>query len=276
MKMFRALIAALTVAAGLAGPAQADRSFLTHFMGGQGCAVGPEAAMAAHLPSDRMYPALLDFAEAALAEGNAERQGDWIVLGPEICTIRLPKIEAAFDLDDPVVERAFGPIDEFAEYEDYGCYLNVDALFDGLRSDYGLGDDRLMQVYADLVAKGVVEGTITFYSDDVLVTPPGFQRISGACADLDGIADIRRSQALLRENFDQIVRANAAAVTCAPSSSAVDMVVGRTVTELAEGQPANVWGLMEVLMLGISAGWVEGASLTERGTPRPPICSYDN
>jgi hypothetical protein len=56
----------------------------------------------------------------------------------------------------------------------------------------------------------------------------------------------------------------------------VTVEVARALADVTNGAAVNAWTMMDRLVLAIGAGWVEGLNATERGTPRPPICSYGN
>ncbi len=41
---------------------------------------------------------------------------------------------------------------------------------------------------------------------------------------------------------------------------------------IAEGRNGNAWLLFEFQVIAMGAGWYEGMTFIERGTPRPPLC----
>ena len=95
---------------------------LVDFLAGQGCAIGPatrDAAIAAGFTAEEIDA----YAGAALSEGSAAREGEWVVLPTETCEIRPPEITPAIKLSDPEVMAAISAIDEYEG--DPGCFLTV-------------------------------------------------------------------------------------------------------------------------------------------------------
>ncbi len=272
--MSRALAAASVVLTLAAGGLCAQEDTLGEFLAGHGCVVGPADVMADDGVPRKMHDDLTAYAETALDAGQAERQGDWVVLGPELCTIHPPEIDTAYEISSPVVARSISAIDAYAEFEEYGCFVASEEMQQDLMQQEGLTRDAAAVAYLEVLAEGVRSGRASFFSDDPLRTPVGFQVLTGDCADVPRIDDIRRSQALMLEHFDTLVRDNASRVTCEANGAPVTVEVGQTLTVLTNGEAVNAWTMMDMLMLAIGAGWVEGISATERGTPRPPICSY--
>jgi hypothetical protein len=43
---------------------------------------------------------------------------------------------------------------------------------------------------------------------------------------------------------------------------------------MSGGRVENAWLGLELQIIVLGLGWQEGASLTERGTPRPPVCHF--
>lgn len=272
--MSRARAAAGIVTMLAAGGAQADDASVRAYLSENGCVVGPQARMAQDMPTPEFHATLTTYAEAALARGEAERHGDWIVLGPELCTIQPPKIDTRYDIASPVVQRGIGAVDAHAEFEEYGCFIVGEDMQQALMQQDGLTRDAAAVAYYRILAEGVRSGRVSFFSDDPLRTPVGFQVLTGACAAVPRIDAIRRSQALMLEHFDTLVRDNASRVTCEAIVAPVTVEVGQTLADITNGEAVNAWTMMDMMMLAIGTGWVEGINATERGTPRPPICSH--
>lgn len=258
-----------------AGGLRAQEDTLGEVLAEHGCVVGPAEVMADEGVAPDLRDELMAYAETALDAGQAERQGDWIVLGPELCTIRPPQIDRAYDITSPIVAQSISAVDAYAEFEEYGCFVSGEEMQQDLMRQDGLTRDAAAVAYLEVLAEGVRSGRVSFFSDDPLRTPMGFQVLTGECADVPWIDDIRRSQALMLKHFDTLVRDNASRVTCEANSAPVTVEVGQALTDLTNGEAPNAWTMMDMMVLAIGAGWVEGISANERGTPRPPICSYD-
>jgi hypothetical protein len=266
-RVMRNLIAVVLLWAAVAMPGQAETtSELSDLFGGQGCTIRVSSD-----ETDAVAADLRDKALAALAQGQAERQGDRIVFGPETCTIRPPKITSAFALDHHLVQFAVGEKVSNPEWEEFGCFFGLD---DFLKRTPPFARDAATRAYYALIGKGVLEGTVAFYSDDVLRTPIGFQLLTGDCADVPQIDAIRRNHALFIEHFDALVRANAALLRCEAGSSPASPEIVQTLAGLTEGASDNAWMFVEMMLVALGAGWVEGAGHKTKGVPRPPICTF--
>lgn len=264
-----ALALSLTAGAALGQDVSVEESIAAY-----GCVVGPRQNIGPEPPSPELHSTLQSYANAALDAGQAERQGDWIVLGPDICTILPPEIESTHDITSPVVARSISAIDAYAEFEEYGCFVSSEEMQQDLMQQDGLTRDAAAVAYFGVLAEGVRSGRASFFSDDPLRTPMGFQVLTGDCADVPDIEKIRRSQALMLEHFDTLVRDNAGRVACEVNRAPVTVEVAQTLAEITDGEAVNAWTMMDMMLLAIGAGWVDGVSATERGTPRPPICSH--
>lgn len=258
----------------LAMPAQADTSSrLLDVLAGLGCAVGPEARMVQTLPASTPYAALRAFADQALDNGTAVQQGDWTVLNARTCTIRIPDLTSPVALDDPEAQAALSAVDAYPE--DAGCFFETDRFATALMDTRGFTEDEAARAYIDMFGVAIAEGKATFYSGDPLRTPPGFQSLVGDCAEVPNIDLIRYNQSLLRQHFDTVVRTNAAKVRCGPSGPVVDFTAYReSLAAVSDGRPGNAFGGLELHVIAMAAGWVEGHGATDRGRPRPPICSH--
>ena len=269
----RLLLAALTLLLGSGGALGQDVS-VEERLAAYGCVVGPRHSMGVEPPSSELHAKLQSYANAALDRGQAERQGDWIVLGPDHCTIIPPVIETTYDIESPLVQRHVSDIDAYAEFGEHGCFIASEGIEKDLVALEGLTPAEATLAYLRMIAQGVESGRVTFFSDDPLRTPSGFQVLTGACAEVPQIDAMRRSQELMLEHFDMVVRENAKRVACAPNVNSVTMEIAQVLSDATGGASENEWTIMDFLLLSIGAGWVEGVTATQRGTPRPPICSY--
>lgn len=95
----------------IAFPASADVEKLWQFMGGQGCTVGADsrtAAVAAGFAPEEIDSAV----DAVLANGTAQRQGDYILLKRQICRLRLPDgISSPYTVLSPEIVAITSDID---------------------------------------------------------------------------------------------------------------------------------------------------------------------
>jgi hypothetical protein len=125
-----------------------------------------------------------------------------------------------------------------------------------------------------MLGTAVAEGHFAFYSDSPLRTPAGFQLTTGECADDPQMPQIRESHAFLLEHFDTLIRANSAHIACTYGADPLTFELGSIAETLAEGGRPNPWLGLELMVIAMGAGWYEGMSMTEKGTPRPPLCHY--
>ncbi|WP_417837756.1 hypothetical protein [Tritonibacter scottomollicae] len=304
-------------------PETNEEALLT-YLGGDGCVIGPHsagAATAAGFDGD----ALAALGARLLADGSAEKQGDWTVLGPEVCTIRFPDVTSELTLNSPEVQDtlrtalSIPSLDEIQwlnattdtlreeglslrNFEEQGIAaqelravgIDPDALAKhmerprcllggsteltrALQQTRGWSQDRSFRAAVALIASGLKQGELTFFSDDILVTPPGFMLTAPACWTSEEEDAIARSHAMLEQHFDRFVRARGAETSC-DTNEVSGALMGREAyllwTQLAGREPENVWIGFEVFWGAIGAGWFEGASFTEKGTPRPPLCRF--
>ncbi|MCG7623487.1 hypothetical protein MHM97_08935 [Epibacterium sp. Ofav1-8] len=306
-----------------APPPETEDAALLTFLGGDGCVIGPHsagAATAAGFDGD----ALTALGARLLADGSAEKQGDWIVLGPEVCTIRIPdvtpeltlnsaEVQATFRRDlwvpslaylqdspettetlrerglslrdfqeegisaDELREVGIDP-DALAEHKTRPLCVSGGgpALIEELVESRGLSQDQSFHMAMEFFAAGLSDGKITFFSDSLLATPPGFMLTVPACWTPEEQAAITRSHAILEQHFGRFVRARGAETSCDTTNEVSDALMGRDAhllwTQLAGREPENAWIGFEVFLIALGAGWFEGASATEKGRPRPPLC----
>ena len=267
--MIRAVLLALA-----ASPAAADPALLD-FMGGQGCTFGADSRAAAKAAGfdDARIETLI---KQALAEGYAERQRDYIVLDVSLCTIRLPEITSAYTVTSPEIRAMTSEPGEMGEP---GCFLRDPPTdFDALKGSIpgaGFAD------YITFVGAGLISGDLRFYSPSSLMVPPGFQVLTGDCADVPNIDAIRRSHAFLASGFGDYIRALGAEMPC--NAAGFGTLTSDFTARMQGADPAkpledqleiNAWLFFEYEMIAMAAGWHEGMTGTEKGDPRPPICHY--
>jgi hypothetical protein len=267
-----------------ATPASANPELL-EFMGGQGCTFGADrraVATATGLSVDTINA----FIAQSLDDGTAVQEGDYVVLGEKVCTIRLPVIESAYTVASPEIVAMTSAVDAFASDGDLGCFL-IDPLtaFDAMNGgSRGAG----FEDYIAFVGAGLVSGDLRFYSPSALRTPFGFQNVRGPCAAVPDIAVIDRSHLALTTGFGGYIRALGAETLCEGDQSGDlpydDSIIARytatvqgfDLSDKAKDQPKiNAWLWFEYDLIAMAAGWHEGMTGTERGRPRPPLCHYD-
>ncbi|MGH1459551.1 MAG: hypothetical protein ACRBBT_11695 [Paracoccaceae bacterium] len=245
-----------------AAPALAGEAELLEGLGAQGCVIGADAA-----------PELRALADQALGQGTARQQGDWVLLPEEICTIRLPQIETSLSFDDPELRKVISDLDP-ASQEAPGCFLDTSDLGFNLSLSRGWAPQQAFDEMNRFIAAMLIAGEMTFYSDDLLRTPMGFQRISGPCADVADIDAMRRNSAQMVQHFGAYIRWQGETLTCGGGATADFGAAAAKMSELSGGQTGNVWMPLEYLFIGLAAGWLEGAGPRARGLPRPPLCHY--
>jgi hypothetical protein len=262
----------------LAQPAAADDRALLEFMGGQGCTFGPDSRAAA--VDAGFAEADIDAAvDKTLAGGDARREGAYVVLDAQVCTIRIPEINSPYTVTTPEIVAFTSAVDAFVSEGQPGCFLQDPlAWFDDLKGGK-LGAGFLD--YADFVAAGLIAGDITYYSETPLKTPRGFQIVVGDCAKVLQIKGIQRSHALLKQSFDPIIRSLGARTVCEPIGrfprEIEDMLVRLQGGDPAVNEPqdgVNSWMWLQIRMISIAAGWHEGLTGTVKGVMRPPLCHY--
>ncbi|KQN77601.1 hypothetical protein [Devosia sp. Leaf64] len=271
--MKRALFALCCLFAQIPGASAALAEDLDDFLVGQGCAIGPETtdlAVAAGFSADALSAVVTE------AEDDPEtfRTGDWIVLPPTLCVIAPPAVKSQIRIDDPEVVAVTSGIDDYAKFGERGCFLDGPGLPSTVQQTRGWDAETTNTEYMRFLAENLRAGTIAFFKDDPLSTPVGIQVLTGECADVPNISEIRANQALRDRYFDDLIRENATKVGCeedgGPGIAFMELAAERT-----KGKNTNAWLFAEVRFIAMGAGWYAGMSATERGTPRPPLCNYE-
>lgn len=211
----------------------------------------------------------------AQAVGFAKDEGDWGVIGPRLCTIKPPVVASRLSPSDADVAPFIRPIDPAAAPRDQGCIFANARLQDALgQSREWSAQTAHTEVFA-MMAAGIASGDIRFFGEASVRTPAGFQYTVGTCADVPAADAVKQSHDQLIAHFDAFVRASARFVGCEPGASLMHPRWADVYTGLGLAKPANAWLGFEVFVLAYGTGAYEGASLTERGTPRPPYCVFD-
>ncbi|RJE88203.1 hypothetical protein [Paracoccus onubensis] len=257
-------------------PARAEiaRTPLLEFFERQGCTIGPESRQAAR---DAGFAAeeIDELAAAALMQDQASQEGSWLVLSSGICRIRPPELTSAASLTDPDVIRHFTRKDEYASQGEPGCFLVGDALREDWQQARGWDPEKAYQEYMNLLGASVISGELSLYSDDPIHTPPGIILMTGDCADIPEMPDIRRSQRAMLAYFDELVRESAARVDCGETGEFFSYELPQIAMDLSDGKITNAFIFMDMMFVTMAAGWTEGSSLTEKGKARPPLCHLE-
>ncbi|PID36205.1 MAG: hypothetical protein CR993_05900 [Rhodobacterales bacterium] len=250
------------------------------FLGGYGCTLAADVLVAAE--QGGLDPAALRAAvEAYLEQGQARREGVFVVLDAEVCQIRLPKIDSPWSVSDPEIVAVTTPIDHFAEeFGEYGCFLT--ALGEEFESWHRAGrPDTDFRDYIRFLASGILSGEIRFFGPEPFFTPVGFQVMAGECARVPNAAEIARSHTFLTDaNFDEYIRAVGAGTSC--DARMIDpnaaMITARQQGAADGSEPAqeiNAWQWFEMDFIAMAAGWRVGMTWREKGQLRPPLCHYE-
>ncbi|MEO3999486.1 hypothetical protein [Mesorhizobium sp. CAU 1732] len=266
------LVAAMTFPVS-AATAHADDTQIIDFFAGEGCAIGPTTRALA-IEAGFEEEAIEALAQTARADPESVETGDWVVLSAASCKIRPPRVKSELRLDDPEIKSRISAIDLHADEGEPGCFLNADTLYEELMVTRGWLPDKALREHLRLLSENLVTGELAFYTDDSLSTPVGFQLTSGECADVPNMAEIRRSHQVLIENFDRLIRADMENAVCetdgSPSWQALQLF-----PELTGGESSNAWMAMEMRFILMGSGWIEGITMTNKGMPRPPLCTYE-
>jgi hypothetical protein len=209
--------------------------------------------------------------EARLVElGLAERHEGWLMLGPALCTIAPPQITATLKATDPDVAPFISAVDIDPEYP--GCFLDTAAMQARVQITRGWSAERAFQEYLRMFGAGVFSGEWRFFNDDPLATPVAVQYTGGECANLPYAAALAESHSDMIAAFDGFIRMNAPALPCEAGGAMGYIPWAEEYETLGQGPVINAWLKFEVYMALLSSDWVEGVSLTHKGTPRPPLC----
>lgn len=252
------VLAAVVVAAGFGGyfGAFAWLSGLQS-LGAQGCVIEPGVERPVK-------------ARVATAVGHAEEQGDWLLIGPALCTITPPDITATLRADDPDVAPYISAVDAYDGAP--GCFLNSFEMQAAVQATRGWSAERAFREYLAMFGAGVFSGEWRFFSASPLGTPVGPQFIGGACGNVPYADDLAESHRDLLAGFDGFIRARARFVPCEEGSATDDAAWVSYYEDLGQGPIVNAWHGFEVPLALLASDWVDGVGLNTKGKPRPPFC----
>ncbi len=259
--------------AGMISAAAAQPASLADFIADQACAIGPQTRTAA-IAAGHDAKAVDALIASARQDSKTVNTGQWLVLSSEQCRIKPPAVASAINLSDPEVRSAVSSPTVPTAEGDVGCFLDPSRLFQALRRTRFWNEERIYQEYLRMLSASIVSGELTFYSNDPLRTPPSFQLTTGECANVPHMADMQRSHENLITLFDPLIRANAAHVECARHASLLTYELHEIARTLSKGALTNAWAGMELKLIAMGAGWYQGISAKNPGTPRPPLCHY--
>lgn len=262
----------------MGGPVAAQddaRDAMLDFYGAHGCTVSADSLAAAVLEGfDPSELQRLAMTEQAL--GTASAQGDYIVFGEAVCTIRLPEITAIMDVSDPRLRAQTSAVDAYPDA--LGCFL--EDPFEVFNTAMGGDASKGGFEYIKFLAASIITGEARFYSEDPLVSPFGFQVTMGACATAPIIPDIRANHSYIADNFGEYIRVIGAVTPCdggfsGAAQRVAAQIQGVDITKELDTQPViNAWLYFEYDLITMAAGWHEGLTGTTRGVPRPPLCYF--
>lgn len=263
------------IALGLAGPATAEQDPLA-YLERHGCM---QAASDVGASWDEGYPvgAVEDYIQAQINAGLAVDQGAYTVLDPSICTVRLPRIETSWALDDPAIVALTTAVDEAPDLP--GCFLiGLPEFFASRYADPATAHDA----YVAFLGAHVLSGDLRFYTSSPVVTPVGWQVMTGACADVPEAEEIAASHAwindrdfgryvaYLRQNDRCFDEGTGSTMDAARHVQGIDPVTG----DAPDGVVVNPWLNLEYLVITLAAGWRNGATMDSPGMSRPPLCAW--
>lgn len=270
--MIRALCLCLIAFPSLIWAEQPDRfhELLTR----QACAIGPENAEVfknAGL-SDRD---ILFRTTKAVSQQKAYLDGLWVVWKSEFCIIRPPKIALPFSMQEAWTASTFlrGRADEGDDPN--ACFLNVPEFRRALGQRFGWNSEQSFVAYLQFFAAGISDGTVRFYSEDVLHTPRGvLVRGRERCGPLKNAEALDASHAQLIAHFDPLLRGLGLETRCDGSRfQTLGAVSQLDLQQLLEANSNADLGF-EVFVIAVGSGWPIGVSETERGRLRPPLCTH--
>jgi hypothetical protein len=254
-------------------PAQADQARIELFLAEQGCVIGPSTLAEAEVQGlDRA--ALEAQAAKARADQGTVTSGAWLVLSPEACEIKPPRIVSKIKIGDPEVVKNLSSIDAYKADGSIGCYLDAMGLLAAVKTSRQWSEEEAFLEYARFLGASVIAGELAFYSPDPLRSPVGFQLTTGACSKTPDMPDIKRSHALLIRHFGALIRADSIGEATCENSGAPSWKMAELLKQISGGKVANAWTSFEVFIIAMGAGWFDGMSSTSKGKPRPPLCRY--
>ena len=181
-----------------------------------------------------------------------------------------PSIESALKVTDEDVAPFISAVDKYPDR--LGCFLDADALKRIVRVTRGWSEERASIEYIRFVGASIFSGEWRFYNDSPLATPYGFQLTTGACGDVPYAKELRESHADMIASFDGFIRSNAPFIPCEYGKQFDNVDWAERFADLGQGAVLNAWHSFEITFALMGSDWIEGVSLTGKGTPRPPVC----
>ena len=234
------------------------------FFEDHGCTISPESQAAAEADG-------IDMVEIGLLRLNAKNAGQlrevgpYAVLGPELCTIRIPDLSSDVSLDDPHVSAQILRYDETP-----GCYFgDVVPALEEAGAPYS--------DYVALLGAGFLSGNLRFYETSPMRTPIAIQVMRGSCGDVPARADMDAAAAVLTDEvFDRYIRGAARDTPCDDGTGghAMQLMADIQMAAGIEESRVNAWMWFELDLIGWAAGWRTGITWDSRGTLRPPMCDH--
>ncbi len=252
----------------------AESGAIERFFAGQGCAIGP-STIAAAIAGGIERSEVEAYVAVIRADPKNLKTGEWVVLAAETCEIRPPAITSEIRIDDPEVVQSLSAIDAYSEQGDPGCFLDGQKLVKTVQSNRAWDPEKANLEYLRFLGQSVISGELSFYSADPVRTPPGIIATSGKCADTPQMPAIKRSHDLLIKHFDALIRTDAAGDDFCASRSGPSWKFSEVAERVFGEKPTNAFLFMDVSLIALGAGWFEGMSSRNKGTPRPPLCSFE-
>ncbi|QEW05735.1 BspA family leucine-rich repeat surface protein [Nitrincola iocasae] len=257
-----------------------EQNFI-HFLGRQGCVVDSstqEKAIAAGFSVDETE----QFIQAVLNDDRAFSWENWVLLPADICQIQPPNIINHIDQAGPVIEQYFAEFDEsfFLEYpelrqtwEKTGCLIRSD-LIDVLQKKHGMDSKTAITEFYSFVASGIIDGWLSFYADDLLITPAGYNIVSSQCTTDEEFDQLANNHQVLLESFDSLVRTYGERTQCDRNNLHLPGDYKDLIKDITKGKISNEWLSIEVLSVMKGAGWIE-YNQDETLRYHPPACNLN-
>ena len=266
--MWTGMVSAVALMFAACGAVAQTAPDVATYLGAQGCAVGPQTRAEA-------LDAGIDgaaFDRFVAADANAVRGARWTLLSEAACTITLPKIKSALSLQDADVAAFISAPDAYPD--DPGCYFEGIRMLEAVGRQRGWDADRINAEYIMLLGQSLIDGSLRFYSTDILRTPPSFLVTVGeGCADVPLVAEAAATHDLMRATFGPFMRQMSKASSCADPSRFAALMTPEQLEALSKMGNTNAWIFFELELIAMGAGWREGMRADSKGVPRPPLCA---
>jgi len=234
------------------------------FFEDHGCTIGPDSQNAAAEVGIDEFDIDLLLLNARNA-GQLQEVGAYAVLGPELCTIRIPELNPTVSLEHPELLAQIVRYDETP-----GCFFGEVA---SALETAGVS----FPDYVTLVAAGFLSGDLRFYGTSPLQTPVAIQLMQGSCGDVPARAEMETAAGVLTDDvFDRYIRATAEGTACddGRGGHALELLADIQMAAGIDETQVNAWMFFELDMMAWAAGWRTGMTWERRGTLRPPLCDH--